>query len=54
MKELDIVLLKDGRRATILEDYGPDIMIEISDEKGRALDLPTISKSDVEKVIKEY
>ena len=54
MKELDVVLLKDGRKATILEDYGEYYMVEVTDPKGRTLETPMIDRSEIEKVIWEY
>lgn len=54
MKELDVVLLKDGREATILEDYGDEYMVEIADERGRTIDTPLVAKDDLKKVIWEY
>ena len=39
VKELDVVRLKDGRAATILEVFedGAAYLVEIADEKGEAL-----------------
>lgn len=53
IKELDVVLLKDGRKATVLEVYdgGKVFLVEVADEQGITLDTPTISESDIEKII---
>ncbi len=53
VKEMDVVLLKDGREGTILEvyDQGKAYLVEISDEKGKAIDLPTIPKEEIEKTV---
>lgn len=53
MKELDVVLLKDGREATILEVYaeGDEYLVEITDKQGRTLDTPIVKKEDVLKLI---
>ncbi len=52
IKELDVVLLKDGREATILEVFedGESFMGEIADEQGATLDTPIISKSEIDKI----
>lgn len=52
MKTLDVVLLKDGRTATILEvfDNGKAFMVEIADSEGRAIDLPVVEKGEIEKI----
>ena len=44
MKELDVVLLKDGRQGTILDvyDQGKAYLIEIADDQGRTLELSLI------------
>ena len=51
MKELDVVKLKDGRTATVLELF-PDgaFLAEISDESGRALDMPIVQPEEVEEI----
>jgi len=53
MKDLDVVLLKDGRKATILEVFkdGEAYMVEVADKKGRALDMPIVTPDQIEKVI---
>lgn len=51
MKELDIVLLADGREGTVIIDYGEDFMIEISGDDGKTIDTPIISKEDVKEIV---
>lgn len=53
IKELDVVLLKDGREATVLElfDGGKAFLVEVTDGKGVTLDTPVILESDIVKVI---
>ena len=53
INELDVVELKDGRHGTVLEIYnnGEAFLVEISDQSGRALDMPTIVAADVVRVI---
>lgn len=51
MKELDVVLLKDGRKATILEDYGEEYMVEIADKQGRTNDILIVLENEIEKII---
>lgn len=50
--ELDVVKLKDGREATVLEifEQGEALLVEISDSKGQAIELPTVSVEDIETV----
>ncbi len=52
IKELDVVELKDGRLATVLDVYGSgeSFLIEISDSEGRTLDLPTVRRDEIAKV----
>lgn len=52
-KELDVVQLKDGRTATVLEvfDSGAAFLVEVADENGKALDMPTVASDDIEKVV---
>lgn len=52
-KELDVVQLKDGRTATVLEvfDSGAAFLVEVADENGKALDMPTVTPDDIEKVV---
>lgn len=53
VKELDAVLLKDGREGTVLESYehGTVFMVEICDDEGRTLDMPFIKKEDISKIL---
>ncbi len=53
MKELDVVKLKDGKEATILDVYdgGTAFLVEIADEDGKTLDMPTVKAEEIEKVI---
>jgi len=53
IKDLDVVLLKDGREGTILEmfDEGKAYMIEITNSEGKTVDTPVIEAEEIEKVI---
>lgn len=53
IKELDVVLLKDGRKGTVLELYedGKAFMLEITDERGKTLGIPVVQSEEVEKII---
>ena len=53
VKELDVVMLADGREATVLECYDSHtaFLAEISDEKGKAIDTIVIKLSDITKII---
>lgn len=52
IKELDVVELTDGRTATVMDIYrgGAEFLVEISDDQGRTLDLPTVRREDIAKV----
>lgn len=52
IKELDVVMLKDGRQATILEVYeqGKVFLVEIADNRGQTTDTPFIKITDIEKI----
>ena len=52
IKELDAVLLNDGREGTVLETYedGRVFMIEICDEERRTIALPFVKVEDISKV----
>ena len=52
IKELDAVLLNDGREGTVLETHedGRVFMIEICDEEGRTIDMPFVKVEDISKV----
>ena len=54
-KELDIVRLKDGRTATVLEVFknGEAYLVEVTDEAGKTVDMPTVKSDDIEKVVWE-
>lgn len=49
VKELDVVLLKDGRQGTILEVFGQGeaYLIEVADDKGKTIDTLTIPKAGI-------
>lgn len=53
VKELDVIILKDGREATVLEvfDKGEAYMVEITDAQEETLDTPIITDDDIEKII---
>lgn len=53
IKELDVVLLNDGRKATILDAYDSDkcYLVEIADKNGRTLDTPFVALSDISEVL---
>ncbi|HET8813899.1 MAG TPA: hypothetical protein VFM51_02965 [Solirubrobacterales bacterium] len=49
IREIDVVALKEpmgkwpaGTEATVVDDLGQDKIIEISNERGEALDLPVV------------
>lgn len=52
-KELDIVRLKDGRTATVLEVFesGKAYLVEVVDANGKTLDTITVGPDDIEKVV---
>ena len=56
IKELDVVLLKNGKEGTVLEVYtqNNDYLIEISNENGETLELPIVNINDIEKVTYHY
>lgn len=53
MKELDIVLLNDGRQGTILEVFedGKAFLVEVTDDIGKTIDTPTVEKEDVKELV---
>lgn len=53
MKELDVVELKDGRKATILETYdkGNAFLVEIVDDDGKTLEMPVVKAEGITRVI---
>lgn len=50
-KALDVVRLKDGRTATIVEVYADGYMVEVSDATGRTLDMLTVGLQDIDAII---
>ena len=56
IKELDVVQMRDGRTATVLAVFneGEGYLIEIIDERGKTVDISTVTKSDIEKVLWHY
>lgn len=55
MKELDVVKLKNGLEATILEAFsgGKEFLVELVDDSGKTLDLPVIRSEEIAQVIWE-
>ena len=55
VKELDVVELKDGREATVLEvcDEGKAFLVEIVDDDGKTLEMPIIKAEDIVRTIWE-
>ena len=52
IKELDVVRLKDGRKATILEKFNDSAFyVEVSDSSGKAVDLLNVEAKDIDEVI---
>ena len=53
IKELDVIRLKNGYHATILEIFknGEAYLVEIVDEKGDVLDISFIEPDKIEKVV---
>ena len=52
IKEIDVVAFKErigkwpaGTTGTVVSDYGDDKLVEISNERGEALDLPVVPAS---------
>lgn len=52
INELDVVELKDGRTATVLEVFGSGkaFLVEVADSKGKTLDMPTVEINDIARV----
>ena len=52
-KNLDVVRLKDGRTATVLEtfDGGAAYLVEIADATGKPLDMPTVKADEIVEVV---
>lgn len=53
INELDVIRLKDGRLATVLEifDNGATYLVEIADKEGRTVDLPFVTVDDISEVV---
>lgn len=53
VKELDVVRLRDGHTATVLEVFGAGdaYLVEIADKKGRTLSELTVKACDIEEVV---
>lgn len=53
IKELDIVQLKSGRTATVLEVFETDVayLVEATDESGKSLGVFEVRIGDIEKVV---
>lgn len=53
VKNLDVVRLKDGRTATVLEtfDGGSAYLVEIADEVGKPTDMPTVKADEIVEVV---
>lgn len=53
IKELDVVQMKDGHTATVLAIFndGEAYLLEIIDEHGKTVDISTVEKSDIEKIL---
>lgn len=51
-KEFDVIRLKDGRTATVLEAYGTGeaYLVEVCDSNGCTLDMPIVKLNDIEQV----
>ena len=51
---LDVVKLKDGRTATVVEKYEDACLVEVSDADGRTTEMPTVPYDHIESVIWQY
>lgn len=53
VKNLDVVRLKDGRTATVLETFsdGAAYLVEVTDESGKTLDMPTVKADELVEVV---
>lgn len=51
--ELDVVLLKDGRKGTVLDLYegGRVVLLEIADSDGQTLDLPFVPVEEIAEIL---
>ncbi len=52
IKELDVVVLKDGRTATVIEVLSPGkaYLLEVADDKGKTLEMPIVAEDDIDHV----
>mgnify|MGYP007129661913 CR=1 FL=1 len=52
INQFDVVLLKNGKEATILEFHkdGRSMLAEIIDKKGQIVDMPVITTDDVVRI----
>ena len=52
IKELDVVELKNGQCGTVLEvfDQGEAYLVEVADESGKTIDMPTVKADNIKKV----
>ena len=52
INEFDVVLLKDGQKATVIEFHkdGRHMIAEIIDENGQVIDMPVITADDVVRI----
>ena len=53
IKTLDVIQLKGGHIATVLEVYnnGRSCLVEITDASGKTIDIRTVTPEDIEKII---
>ncbi len=53
IRELDVVALKDGRTATVIEvlSSGEAYLLEVTDDKGKTVEMPIVAESDIERVV---
>lgn len=53
IKELDVILLKDGKEATVLECYDSDtaFYVEVSGKDGKTTDMLIVKIEDIEKIL---
>ena len=52
LKEFDVVRMKSGYIATILEVFSNDVyLVEITDSSGKTLGIQTVVVNDVDKIV---
>lgn len=51
---LDVVKLKDGRTATVVEKYEDGCLVEVSDADGRTTEMPVVRYDRIESVTWRY